>query len=406
MGENLKHVIIIGDGMADHPLDELNGKTPLQVADKPNIDRIASKGMSGKMKNVPEGMSPDSDVAIMSILGHDPKKYYTGRGPLEAAGLGVDLEDSDLAFRCNFITVEDGKIKDYSAGHLSDEESKKLLDTVSDKYGNIGDFYWGVDYRHLFVLKNVDGNVDLSSMPPHHALDESVEDHLIEPQDDEIAETLNEMMLDSRKHLSEHPVNEKRSEEGKKPANYIWIWGQGKKPSLESIKGKCGVGGSIISAVTLVKGLGALSGMEVFDVPGATGYYDTNYEGKADYGLRALEDHDLVLIHVEAPDEAGHAGDVEKKIEAIENLDERLVGRVMDGLEDEFSISIMPDHPTPVEIRDHVSEPVPFSVYSTEGSSDSVEVFDEFSTEKGSLGVMRGHLFLEKLISLCSGKTK
>lgn len=392
--------------MADHPLSELDGRTPLQVADKPNIDWIASRGRSGKMQNIPEDMSPDSDVAIMSILGHNPEDHYTGRGPLEAAGLGIELGGSDLAFRCNFITIEDGKIDDYSAGHLSDEESELLLKAVSEEYGYIGEFHLGVDYRHLFVKRNVKRTVSLNSTPPHHVLNEEVEENLIEPRDDKMAGKLNDMMLDSRNLLSDHPINERRKEEGKKPANSIWVWGQGKNPSLESIGEKYSLSGGIISAVTLVKGLGRLSGMRSYDVPGATGYYDTNYEGKADFALKALENNDLVVVHVEAPDEAGHAGDADKKIEAIENLDQRLIGRIMDGIEGEFSISVMPDHPTPVEVRDHVSESVPFSVYSTEGQSDSVDVFDEFSVESGSLGLIRGHRFLENLLSVYSTGNK
>ncbi|MFP4005252.1 MAG: cofactor-independent phosphoglycerate mutase [Candidatus Hadarchaeia archaeon] len=396
----MKYVIVIGDGMADHPLEELDGKTPLQAADNPNMDRIAREGLNGKLDNVPLGMSPDSDIAIMSILGHDPAEYYTGRGPLEAAGLGVELGGKDIAFRCNFVTIRNGEIKDYSAGHLSPEESEELLNAVSRKYGHVGEFYHGVDYRHLFVLRNLKGDLEIMSTPPHHALDEKVADIKMKPEDGEVVRGLNKMMMESRKFLSEHPVNERRVEEGKKPANAIWLWGQGKKPSLETIQDKYGVDGGIISAVTLVKGLGVLSGMEVFEVPGATGYYDTNYEGKADYALKALEEKDMVLIHVEAPDEAGHAGDVEKKIEAIENLDGRLIGRLMDRIEGEYCISIMPDHPTPIDFRDHVSEPVPLSVFSTRGrGGDSVKAFDEFSVEEGSLGIIEGHSFLSKLIS-------
>ncbi len=395
----MKHIIIIGDGMAGRPLNELGGKTPLQAAKKPNMDRIASNGRNGLLNNVPEGMPADSDVAIMSILGYNPRKYYTGRGPLEALGMDVELDENEVAFRCNLITEENGKVKDYSAGHISTEEARELIEEVSSKRGNLGEFNVGIDYRHLFVLQEEENEIgELDSAAPHKIIGESYEENLIKPRNNETAQYLNKIILDSREILSNHPVNKKRAEEGKNPANSIWLWGQGKKPKMKTVQEKYGIGGAVISAVTLVKGLGVCAGMDKVSVPGATGYYDTSYENKADFGLKSLEDHDLVFIHVEAPDEAGHAGDVEKKIEAIENLDNRLLGNVIDNVDGEYTVSIMADHPTPIEVKNHVPDPVPFSIYSTEKEGDEVNCFEEFSAQKGSIGEIEGYKFLDNLL--------
>ncbi len=398
----MKHVVIIGDGMAGYPLEELEGRTPLQVADTPNMDWIASKGRTGRLKNVPDGMEADSDVAIMSILSYDPREYYTGRGPLEAAGMDIELGDDDVAFRCNLITIRDGLIEDYSADHVSTEEAEELLDTISEEYADVGDFYVGVDYRHLFILEDRDNETDkITSYAPHKHVGEEVENNLLEPGDLDIVKTFNEMMLDSKKVLSDHSINRKREEQGKGPANAIWVWGHGKKPDMEPLSEKYGISGAVISAVTLVKGLGVCAGMDKIDVPGATGYYDTNYENKAEYGLEALEGHDLILIHVEAPDEAGHSGDLENKIRAIEDLDSRLISQVRNDLESrtDFSISIMADHPTPIKVENHVGEPVPFAFCSTKDDKDNVDCFDEKSVRKGSVGTLDGFKFMDKLFS-------
>jgi 2,3-bisphosphoglycerate-independent phosphoglycerate mutase len=395
----MKYVVIVGDGMADRPLEELGGKTPLQVADKPSMDWIASNGRCGLLKNVPRGMHPESDIAMMSILGYNPRKYHPGRGPLEAAGMDVELGRGDVAFRCNLITEENGVIKDYSADHVTTEEAKRLMKVVKENYEHLGDFYVGISYRHLFVMRNPPKGLDkLSSMPPHEILGEKLEKHLIKPKNIEAAKVLNEMILGSREVLSNHPVNIRRAKREKKPANMIWIWGQGRKPVMKTLNEKYGINGAIISAVNVVKGLGVCAGMDKLDVPGATGYYDTSYENKAEFGLKALEGHDLIIIHVEAPDEAGHAGDIERKIEAIENLDKRLVKKILDGLEDEYVISITADHPTPIEVRGHVPDSVPFELYSTEGQKDDVEQFDESSASRGSFGTLEGHEFMDKLI--------
>jgi len=395
----MKYVVVVGDGMADRPLKELGGKTPLQAADKPNMDWIASQGRSGLLRTVPRGIEPDSDIAIMSILGYDPRKYHTGRGPLEAAGLGVSLGKNDVAFRCSLITEEKGLIKDYSAGHITTEEAKELMKAVKEKYGYLGDFHVGVSYRHLFVMRDPPKDAEkIRTTPPHTIVGEKIKEYLIKPSGIEIVQTLNEMVINSRKILSGHPVNIKRMKRGERPANMIWVWGQGRKPAMETISEKYGVKGAIISAVNLVKGLGVYVGMDKLDVPGVTGYFDTSYENKAKFGLKALENHDMVFIHVEAPDEAGHAGDIERKIEAIENLDGRLIRKILDGLKGEYVISIMADHPTPIDVRGHVPDPVPFAIYSTKGGRDGVKHFDELSAAKGAFGVLEGHKFMDKLL--------
>jgi len=397
----MKFVIVVGDGMAGYPLEELGGKTPLQVADKPNIDWIASHGRNGLLKTIPRGMEPGSDIAIMSILSYDPRKYHTGRGPLEAASMGVELGKGDLAFRCNLITEEKGIIADYSAGHITTEEAQGLISAVKGAYGHLGDFYAGVSYRHLFVMRNAPrGSDKIKTTPPHDIVGERLSEHMVKPKNSEVAKTLNGMILSSKQILSNHPTNIARVKKGRKPANMIWVWGPGKKPRMETLVKKYGIKGAIVSAVNLVKGIGVCAGMSKLEVPGATGYYDTNYENKAKFGLKALKDHDLVFIHVEAPDEAGHAGDVERKIEAIENIDSRLLAKILDGLKDEYAISIMADHPTPIKVRIHVPDPVPFTIYSTRGQRDVVKSFDEFSAKRGSFGILEGYKLMDKFLQL------
>jgi len=386
--------------MAGFPLEQLGGKTPLQVAEKPNIDWITRNGKSGRMKNIPDGMEADSDVAIMSIMGYDPRTHYSGRGPLEAAGMDIDLKENEVAFRCNLVTIDNGLIKDYSGGYISTGEAEELIDVVKENFGDIGDFHVGVDYRHLFILKNGKGAEELTYSEPHKIVGENVEDNLLRPKSKEISKILNEMMIKSKKILSKHSVNKRRINEGKNPANAIWVWGQGKTPKMKTLFEKFGVRGAVISAVTLVKGLGICAGMDKIDVPGATGYYDTNYENKAKYGLEALSYHDIVFIHVEAPDEAGHSGDLEEKIRAIENIDKRLVGKILDKLDGQYSISIMADHPTPIAVRNHVSDPVPCSIYSDRIEKDNTSTFDEFEVENGSIGTIDGFKFLDKLFSM------
>ncbi len=392
----MKYLVVVGDGMADYPLEELGGKTPLEEASTPNMDYIAKKGATGMLRTIPEGMDAGSDIANLAILGYEPRRYYTGRGPLEAASIGVELGEGEVAWRCNLITVEGGRIIDFTAGHVSSEEAKELLSALNDAgIAPFGRFYPGVSYRNLFVCPFGE---ELRSTPPHDIVGERVEDYLLEPRRSESAEKLNEVMLRSRDVLAQHEVNLRRVEQGKKPANMVWLWGQGRKPELEPFSEKYGVRGAAISAVDLIRGIAKLAGMQVVNVPGATGYYDTDYRAKAEYALRALESADYCYIHVEAPDEAGHEGSVEMKIKTIEDLDEKLVGRLLDNLSEEVAIAVLPDHPTPIKVKTHTSEPVPFAVLSPKLGSDGVESFSERACSAGSLGLREATSFNELLI--------
>lgn len=401
----MKYIIIIGDGMADFPLKELNGKTPLQSADIPNMDLIASRGVSGMLKTVPENMPPGSDVANLSIMGYNPQKYYTGRGPLEAASIGAHLDDGDVAFRCNFITEDNGILADFNAGHISTTEASELIETLNQKFYRYGKFYLGTSYRHLFVLKD-ERSAGLESTPPHDVVGESIAEHLLKPRNHENAILLNRIMEESRDILSTHPINEKRIEEGNKPANMIWLWGQGVKPLMPTFKSKYGLKGATITGVDLVRGLGVYMGLNNIQVPGATGYYDTDYCGKAKNALEGLKTHDLIFIHVEAPDEAGHAGDLEEKILAMERIDRRILGKIMDEIPtyNDYTIAILPDHPTPLKLKTHTSDPVPYTMCSTNNISDDVMFYDEDSASKGSMGFDKGYKFISKFITFSGQK--
>ena len=395
----MKYVIIIGDGMADIPLKELNGETPLQRAEIPNMDIIASKGVSGMLKTVPNQMLPGSDVANLSIMGYNPSKYYTGRGPLEAASVGAQMDKGDVAFRCNFITEDSGILTDFNAGHISTIEASELIETLNQKFYLHGKFYLGTSYRNVFLLKDKQSAL-LESTPPHDVVGELFEENLLKPSLDKNAVLLNKIMIESRKILKNHPINERRIAEGKKPANMIWLWGQGVKPTIPTFKDKYGLKGATITGVDLVKGLGIYMGLTNVHVPGATGYYDTDYCGKAKNALETLETHDLVFIHVEAPDEAGHAGDLEEKMVAIERIDHRIVGKLLDELPsfNDYSLAILPDHPTPITIKTHTSDPVPYAMCSTTNKSDDIMKYDEYSASKGSMGINPGYEFIKNFI--------
>lgn len=400
----MKYLLIIGDGMADYPVDALNGKTPLQVANKPNMDALASKGRSGILRTIPEDMEPGSDIANLSVLGYSPKKYYTGRGPLEAASRGIHLSKDDIAFRCNLITEENGVLVDYSAGHITNDEASELMKSVRDNLGKPGeiDFHAGVSYRHLLILRGRSYSDDLLCTPPHDVVGAEISKVLPKaktPVAEFTATLLNKMIWDSKKILEEHPVNVNRTALGKRPGTMIWPWGHGKKPNIPTLRERYGISGAVISAVDLIKGIGVYAGMKIIDVPGATGFYDTNYEGKADYALKALENYDMVLIHVEAPDEAGHSGDYEQKIRTIENLDKRLIGRLLDNLKEECAIAVLPDHPTPIEVRTHTKDPVPFTIYSPSVKPDGVKRFDEFSVKEGGFGLIEGESFMSLFVA-------
>jgi len=400
----MKYVLVVGDGMADYPVPELDNKTPLQVAYKPNMDAIAAKGQSGLLRTVPEGLSPGSDTAILSVLGYDPKRFLTGRGPLEAAARGIQLKENDAAYRCNLITEKDGILVDYSAGHITTKESVKLIEAVRkicEKPGEI-EFFSGLDYRHFLILRNFPNSNLIECTPPHDAVGADVSTILPRAKSKEVEKMvllLRETILKSKRILESHPVNIARQKSGKKPGNMIWPWSGGKKPSMPSFKEKYGLRAAVISAVDLVKGIGIYAGMNVINVAGATGLYDTNYEGKADSALRALEDNDVVFVHVEAPDEAGHARDYVQKVKTIEDLDKRLLGRILEGLKEPYAIAILPDHPTPIRVGTHTRDPVPFAIQSPFLEPDGVEKFDEFSAKNGAFGLVEQESLVSLLLS-------
>lgn len=364
----MKYIVIIGDGMADRPLRELGGLTPLKKARIPNIDRLVRKGTAGRARTIPEGFPPGSDVANLSIMGYDPMVYYSGRAPLEAASMGVDLDDNDIAYRCNLVTLdlhgENPVMNDYSGGHVTTEEARSLIESIDRELGtdNIR-FYPGVGYRHLMVWKN--GSFEIECTPPHDITGNDVSSSMPKGEG---ANVLRKLMDESVDILSEHPVNKLRVKAGKKPANSIWFWGQGRRPSMPTYQEKFGISGSLISAVDLTKGLGVYAGFDIINVPGATGYVDTNYKGKAEFAIASLEDHDLVYVHIEAPDEAAHNGNLKDKIKAIEDIDAMVVGPIFESMlkkGEPFRMLVMPDHATPIEVRTHTAEMVPFALYDS-----------------------------------------
>ncbi|MFH1837736.1 MAG: cofactor-independent phosphoglycerate mutase [Candidatus Omnitrophota bacterium] len=397
----MKYVILVPDGMADLPLKELNDRTCMEAAYTPNMDKIAQKGVVGTVSNIPKGMTPASDVANLSILGYDPKKYYCGRGPLEAANLGVEIGESDVAFRFNTITEAEDKMVDYSAGHISTKETKVLVETLQKKLGSDKfSFHTGTSYRNL-VLVHCSSPMDAEDLslvkcyPPHDILDKPISKYL--PRSRELVE----LMKRSKDVLEKHEINRVRLDLGQNPANMIWLWGQGRKPEMPLFKNAYGITGGIISAVDLLKGLGRVLGLEVPDVIGATGYYDTNYEEKAKAALDILGRKDLVFVHVEAPDEAGHNGDIKEKIRAIENFDSKITARIMKDFNEknmEYRILILPDHPTPVKKRTHTAEAVPFAMAGSGIEPDDVTVFNERSAKAGSMKIDNGWELMGRLL--------
>ncbi len=388
----MKYIVLVGDGMADYPIPELGNLTPLQAANIPNMDFIAKHGKCGIARTIPENMPAGSDVANLSILGYEPSKYYCGRGPLEAASMGVRLGKDDVAFRCNLVTEKDGLLADYSAGHISSEEARVLIEAVDMELGNGCKFHAGISYRHLLVMNSGEKT---QCTPPHDVVGQPVEEVLPRGEDSEV---LINLIMASKHVLENHEVNVKRKRNGKNPANMIWPWGQGKAPKMPLFKDLFGVSGSIISAVDLLKGIGKYAGLDAINVPGATGYLDTNFSGKAEYALKSLEDHDFVFVHVEAPDEAAHMGDLEAKIKAIEDFDEKVVGGMLNELAGDYRIMVLPDHLTPISIKTHTREPVPFAIYSSTESADYVARFDEFAAGEGIFGLVEGHRLMNLLI--------
>ena len=400
----MKYLIILGDGMADEPMENYGGKTPLQMANKPHIDWLAKNGQSGQLITVPKSMHPGSEIANLAVLGYDVEKVFEGRGVLEAASMGVELQPGDLAMRCNLLTIENEKIKNHSAGHISTDEAAEIIDFLNEKLETEKiKFYPGVSYRHLLVVKN--GIKDLKCTPPHDVPGTPFEDVLIQPKTNDAKETadlLNSLILESQKILADHPVNQKRKAAGKDPANSIWPWSPGNKPTMPTLSEMYGIGhSSVISAVDLIHGIGVYAGMEVIHVEGATGLYDTNYEGKAKAAVDALKKSDLVYLHIEASDEAGHEGDVELKTKTIEYLDQRVVKYILEEtakMDEPVSIAILPDHPTPCALKTHTRKPVPFIIYRPGNNPDEVELYDEFSVEKGKFGLLKGNEFIKTLL--------
>ena len=400
----MKYIIVLGDGMADEPIEALENKTPLQAVSKPAIDWVAAHGRSGMLATVPAGFAPGSEIANLSVLGYDVPKVFEGRGSLEAASMGVKIEDGEMAMRCNLITIEDGKIKNHSAGHISNAEAAELIAFLQKELGGEDvNFFPGVSYRHLLKIKG--GSKRIVTTPPHDVPGTPYKDVLVRAADTDgepTARQLNELIERSMTLLENHPVNLARKAAGKDPANSIWPWSPGYRPQMQTLMQRYGIGsGVVISAVDLIKGIGVYAGLESIDVEGATGLYNTNYEGKAQAAIEALRTHDFVFLHIEASDEAGHEGDVALKMKTIEYLDRRIVKPILDAVstwDEPVSIAILPDHPTPCALRTHTSKPIPVTIYRTNEPGDEVQAFDEFAARKGSYGDLSGDQFMERFI--------
>jgi len=400
----MKHIIILGDGMADWPIEAFGGATPLQAANKPYMDRLAAIGRSGMLASIPEGFAPGSEIANMSVLGYDVAKVFEGRGSLEAASMGVEIGDDEMAMRCNLICIEAGKIKNHSAGHISNEEARELILFLDKELGNERiKLHPGVSYRHLLLVKN--GNKALRCTPPHDVPGTPSNEVMIKaekPEAEETADLLNKLILDSQRLLEKHPVNLKRVAEGKDPANSLWPWSPGYRPAMQTMQQLYGIGsGAVISAVDLIMGIGVYAGLKPVLVEGATGLYNTNYEGKAAAAIEALKSGDFVYLHVEASDEAGHEGDHELKKRTIEYLDNRIIRPIFEEVskwDEPVAIALLPDHPTPCKLKTHTSDPVPFVIYKPGMESDAVEKYDEDSAQKGDYGLLKGNEFMTEFL--------
>lgn len=400
----MKYIVMLGDGMADYPVEALDGKTPLEVAKKPNIDRLARGGRLGMVKTVPDGLKPGSDVANLSAMGYDPLKCYTGRSPLEAVSIGIQMDDTDVAFRCNLITLSDDAeyaektMVDYSSGEITTAEAAELIRAVDEAFRTDEIlFYPGISYRHCMIWHQ--GPVGLNLTPPHDISDRKITEYL--PQNPVILD----LMKRSYEILKDHPINQDRIARGLNPANSIWLWGEGTRPGVTGFEAAYGVKASVISAVDLIKGIGLCAGMKVIEVEGATGNIDTNFKGKGEAALKTLlEGQDLVYIHVEAPDECGHHGDLEGKIQAIERIDQDIVGPLLKGLEaagEDYSILVMPDHPTPISIKTHISDPIPYLLYcSTDVTDSGIDTYTEKTGKSTGVYVEPGYLLMQQLLKI------
>ena len=391
--------------MADEPIASLDNKTCLQAANKPNIDKVAALGRCGLLDTIPEGFAPGSEIANMSVMGYDVPKVFEGRGSLEAASMGVVIEEDEMAMRCNLICIVDGKIKNHSAGHISNEEAEELILFLQKELGSEKvNFFSGVSYRHLLKIKG--GKKQIKCTPPHDVTGTPFAQVMIQAETEDAkasADLLNDLILRSQKLLESHPVNLKRAAAGKDKANSIWPWSPGYKPEMKTLLELYNLkSGSVISAVDLIRGIGVYAGLKIIEVEGITGLYNTNYEGKAQAAIEALRTDDFVYLHIEASDEAGHEGDVELKIKTIEYLDARVVKTILEEVstwDEPVTIAILPDHPTPCSIKTHTNKPVPFIIYRPGENADEVTVYDEFSCEKGSYGLLRGMEFMQTLIA-------
>ena len=403
----MKYLIILGDGMADWPIEEFGDRTVLQSAHKPYMDMLARKGRTGMLKTVPDGFHPGSEVANMTVMGYDVTKAFEGRGVLEAANIGVDIKPGQMGMRCNIICIQDGKIKNHSAGHISTAEAAELLEALDRELGSdTVHFHTGIQYRHLLVIDG--GRKELLCTPPHDVPGQEFAGLMVKalvPEAQPTADLLNDLIIRSQKILAPHPVNLKRVAEGKDPANSIWPWSPGYRPSIQPVSDIYPWirSSSVISAVDLIKGIGHYAGMKVIDVEGATGLFDTNYENKAKAAIDALRTDDFVYVHVEAPDEAGHEGNFKLKKRTVEDLDSRLIGPIFEEVskwDEPVAIAVLPDHPTPCAHRTHTSDPIPFLIYAPDIDADSVTVFDEDSCQAGSYGSVEGTEFTNLFLSM------
>lgn len=402
----MKYIVILGDGMAGWPIESLSGLTTIQAAKTPAMDKLAALGRSGVLHTVPAAYHPGSEVANLAVLGYDLDLVFEGRGSLEAASMGVEIKVGEMAMRCNLITIDqEQKIKNHSAGHISSEDAKILIEYLQEQLGGEAiNFFSGVSYRHLFKLK--DGRKELHCTPPHDVLGTPFKEVTIEATTSEAeptAKLLNDLTLRSQELLAKHPLNLQRVAEGKDPANSIWLWSPGYKPAMQTLSEKYGLSsGSVISAVDLIKGIGVYAGLKVIEVEGATGLYDTNYKGKTAAAIEALRNDDFVFLHIEASDEAGHEGDPELKIRTIEDLNNLVVAPIMEAattFDDQVTIALLPDHPTPCEIRTHTREAIPFVIYNPTLQGDNVTEYNEFAAKEGHFGELRGEEFMKALIN-------
>jgi len=393
----MKYIVLVGDGMADHPHPELNQQTPLQVAKTPHMDFLARNGKFGTAHTLVEGYPLGSDVANLAVMGYDPHEYYSGRAPLEAANIGVDLGPKDVAFRCNLVSIKNNTMFDFSSGHILTEDAKPLIKMLGQKLGNDKiKFYLGTSYRHLLVWRG--GPLKARCTPPHDISGKEISDFMPKGAGHK---DLIRLMEDSRLLLDGHEVNRERRREGHPPANMIWLWGQGTKPQMPTLTDRYHLTGGVISAVDLIKGIGLYAGLFIVNVSGVTGYLDTNYVGKAEAALKVLQKHDFVFVHVEAPDECGHNGDVFGKVQAIEDFDEKVVGTILKGLEgrNDFKIMILPDHPTPLDVRTHTNEAVPFLIYQPGGSASGAAGYNEEAARASGLHIEEAWRLMEIFIT-------